>query len=103
MIDPKYADDITWLAVANSSVSSNMSNLKENIPPMLKKRSVTVNDTMTENFIILQQHPNGHKWRKCELLGSPIDTFKDIKCRKKPPLKTHESQEKGIPHSSPQQ
>ena len=37
IIDIKYADDTTWLTVSTSSVSSNISKLEENIPPMLKE------------------------------------------------------------------
>ena len=98
MIDPKYADDITWLAVSTPTTTANMTELEENIPPMLKEGNLTVNDTKTENFTIPQQQQEDPNWRKCKLLGSIIDTQEDIK-RRKGLLLTHMKAKKKIYHS----
>ncbi|XP_064646185.1 uncharacterized protein LOC135499369 [Lineus longissimus] len=75
-IDEQYADDINWITTAQHKRTE-----KEKIvPKQLKKRNLNVNETKTEKHTITR---NGNdEWKRCKLLGSLLDTEKDIKRRK---------------------
>ena len=75
-IDPKYADDISWATTAKHRVEQ----IKTITPPMLKKRNLLINDTKTEEFEISRK--GDCAWKSCKLLGSLLDTEKDINRRK---------------------
>ncbi len=77
-IDPKYADDISWISTSKDSID----NVKSTVPPLLKDANLTVNETKTEEFTIPQQSPDDPDWRNCKLLGSILDTENDITRRK---------------------
>ena len=75
-IDPKYADDISWATTARHRVE----NVKKTMPTTLRKRDLLVNDTKTEEHEISR---NGEEeWKSCKLLGSLLDTEKDVNRRK---------------------
>ena len=61
----------------------NHSQTKDNIettPSTIAKRNLVINESKTEEYEIIRQG-NG-KWKKCKLLGSLLDTEKDINRRK---------------------
>jgi len=75
-IAPKYADDITWVSTSNEYVEE----IKSKIPKKLKNRNLNINEGKTEEFKIGRLESN--EWKDCKLLGSKIDTQKDIERRK---------------------
>jgi len=90
-ISPKYADDITWASNDEKVIEM----VKKTVPPMLKEAKLKVNDSKTETYAAPQparknilkehsysKHPEENEWKKCKLLGSFIDTERDIKHRK---------------------
>ena len=74
-IAPKYADDITWATVSKDKIER----VKETVPPKLKGRNLIINEEKTEEYIISKHH---NEWKDCKLLGSKLDTIKDIERRK---------------------
>ena len=74
-IDPKYADDITWATTAKQRITY----IKETTPSTLAKRNLVINESKTEEYEIIRQ--GNEKWKKCKLLGSLLDTEKDINRR----------------------
>ena len=75
-IDPKYADDISWANTAKQMITYN----KQTTPPTLAIRNMVINESKTEEYDIIRQC--NEKWNKCKLLGSLLDTEKDINRRK---------------------
>ena len=74
-IAPKYADDITW---AINSINK-INQIKETVPAKLRERHLIINDDKTEEFTI---NRSNDKWKDCKLLGSKLDSQKDIERRK---------------------
>ena len=74
-IAPKYADDITWATTSKSKIDQ----VKRTVPPKLLKRNLIINDDKTEEFTISK---SDQEWKNCKLLGSKLDTQKDIERRK---------------------
>ena len=79
-IDPKYADDISWATTAKQRITY----IKETTPSTLAKRNLVINESKTEYYEIIRQC--NEKWKKCKLLGSLLDTEKDINRRKILPI-----------------
>ena len=75
-IDPKYADDISFLRSEESKINQ----VERIIPAMLEESGLYVNKTKTEKYHISRQSPD-ESWRKCKYLGSLLDTNEDIKRR----------------------
>ena len=75
-IDPKYADDISWATTAKQRITY----IKETTPSTLAKRNLMINESKTEDYEIIRQ--GNEKWKNCKLLGSLLDTEKDINRRK---------------------
>ena len=48
-------------------------------PKVLLSRSLQVNNTKTEGYVINRENSN---WKNCKLLGSLLDTVEDMKRRK---------------------
>ena len=46
---------------------------------ILAKRNLVINESKTEEYEIIRQ--GNEKWKKCKLLGSLLDTEKDINRR----------------------
>ena len=76
-VDPKYADDITFVRTDESK----MNQIERVIPEMLEQNNLLVNTTKTEKYEISRISDNS--WKKCKLLGSLLDTKEDIKRRKR--------------------
>ncbi len=75
-IEPKYADDITWITTAKHKINL----VKETIPETLQARDLEVNKTKTEEYEISRDSDD--QWKSCKILGSLLDTEKDINRRK---------------------
>ena len=75
-VDPKYADDITFVQTDESK----MNQIERVVPEMLEQNNLFVNTTKTEKYEISRISDNS--WKKCKLLGSLLDTKEDIKRRK---------------------
>ena len=73
-IELVYVDDLSKLASDQNDIRSYEHNVEEN----LGKKGLKVNKNKTENYISRQNH----KWKKCKLLGTLLDTEEDIKRRK---------------------
>ena len=76
-IDPKYADDLGWVSI----IKDRTQKLKADMPPTLKKRNLTVNETKTEEFEIGRDLEDNWK-EDFKYLGSLVDTANDIQNRK---------------------
>ena len=63
-IDPKYADDISYL----TTLKERNEKIEEDIPPMLEERSLFVNKDKTETETITRNGDEG--WKKVKFLGS---------------------------------
>ena len=74
-IDQHYADDISKI----TSSKSNIDKMKSELPTVLKSRQLIINDSKTEEYIVSKRN---HDWRTCKLLGSLLDTERDIERRK---------------------
>ena len=108
-IDPKYADDITYVTTCKSLIED----LKKTTPQRLKDYNLSANETKTEEYeapdrrpapppppppekppenltlwssldwiLPPQTKPPEPRWRECKLLGSKIGTENDIRNRK---------------------
>ena len=80
IIEPKYADDITYVSTSKAYID----NTQETIPQKLKLYNLGVNLSKTEKYTV-PDPPNTttkESWKSCKLLGSIIDTENDIKRRK---------------------
>ena len=73
-IDPKYADDLTFIR----SDKSQMRNVKRAIPQMLSDGNLEENKSEREDYDIPSTDDS---WKKCKFLGSMIDTENDFKNR----------------------
>ena len=71
----QYADDICKVSTDYNSIQR----FKNEIPKLLTKRDITINESKTEEYEI---NKNSHDWKKCKYLGSMLDTSEDIKRRK---------------------
>ena len=74
-IDQHYADDISKI----TSSKSNIDKMKSELPTVLKSRQLIINDSKTEEYIVSKRN---HDWRTYKLLGSLLDTERDIERRK---------------------
>ena len=90
-ITPKYADDVTWATTDMNVITE----IESTVPAMLTNYELQVNISKTEKFAIpskereplLCEHsysrkPDEDEWKNMKLLGSFIDTDKDIAHRK---------------------
>ena len=75
-INPQYADDITWASTAKCRID----HIKETIPGKLEERNLQINESKTEEYNIEQK--GNEAWKECKILGSLLDTEKDINRRK---------------------
>ena len=75
VIDPKYADDITFIR----SHQTKTNQIKRILPGMLEKGNLLENQTKREEYHI---PGNDNTWKTCKLLGSLMDTESDINRRK---------------------
>ena len=73
-LDPKYADDITFIR----SHQSKMNKVKRVLPEMLADGNLQENKTKREEYVV----PGDHSWKNCKCLGSLLDTETDIVRRK---------------------
>ncbi len=75
-LDQQYADDISW-----ASTSKNvLENIESTVPKTLKSRNLFVNKSKTEKYSISRN--SSEDWKNCKLVGSKLDTVKDIANRK---------------------
>ena len=74
-IDPKYSDDINFVR----SWYPKINQLKREVPEMLKNDNLIVNKSKTEEYSI--GIDGDDKWKRCKILGSLLDTEKDIERR----------------------
>ena len=72
-LDPKYADDITFIR----SHPSKMNKVKRIIPEMLANGNLQENKTKREYMV-----PGDNNWKHCKCLGTLLDTKTDIHRRK---------------------
>ena len=75
-IDMQYADDLTDI----NSEEERHNQKKDLITQKLKPRNLTINSSKTEEYEVRYKGPE--EWKDCKLLGSKIDTDKDIVRRK---------------------
>ena len=75
-IDPKYADDITFIRSEETKINI----VERVIPPMLLENGLYINKSKTEKFHVSKYGDN--KWKSCKYLGSLLGTEEDIKRRK---------------------
>ena len=76
IIDQQYADDIGYV----TNITGKTETLRREIPKIIKKRNLFVNDAKTESYDIKRK--GNEDWKKCKYLGSLLDTENDIKRRK---------------------
>ena len=88
VLDPKYADDTSWLTNGDYQI---IENIKNKIPNILKERGLIINKDKTEEYQIKYtpipkkneiQNSKDWEWKKCKILGSLIDTTEDFRRRK---------------------
>ena len=75
-IDPKYADDITFIRSEEVKINQ----VERVIPPMLLEEGLYINKSKTEKFHINKYGDS--KWKSCKYLGSLLGIEADIKRRK---------------------
>ena len=76
-MDPKYANDITFVRTDESKINQ----VERLMPEMLKESNLYVNLTKTEKYTV-SRTSNGSWKKKCKLLCSLLDSDEDIKRRK---------------------
>ena len=76
-VDPKYADDITFVRTVESKINQ----VERLMPEMLKENNLYINPMKTEKYTISRTSNSSWK-KKCKLFGSLLDSDKDIICRK---------------------
>ena len=76
-IDQQYADDISRISTSISAIGK----MKDELPAKLAQRGLKINESKTEEYTIKRANCD-NRWRDCKLLGSLLDTQKDIKRRK---------------------
>ena len=75
-IDQQYADDIGFISTGKHLLKKT----EKELPIILKKRNLFINQQKTENYEIFNHcHDN---WKNCKYLGSFLDTEKDFERRK---------------------
>ena len=75
-IDPKYADDITYLTTSKERNEK----IEEDVPLMLQERDLFVNKDKTETEVVSRGGTT--EWKNIKFLGSLLDTESDITRRK---------------------
>ena len=75
-LDPKYADDITYIR----SHISEINKIKRILPSILAEGNLIENKSKREEYYV---PGSGEKWKACKCLGSFIDTEMDIQNRKR--------------------
>ena len=75
-IDPKYADDITFICSEKAKINQ----VERVLPSMLSEEGLYINKSKTEKYHISKC--SNTKWKSCKYLGSLIGTEEDIKRRK---------------------
>ena len=76
-LDQQYADDISW-----ASTSTNiLENIEKTVPSVLQERNLFVNSSKTEKYTVTNDASKS-EWKDCKLVGSKLDTERDIKHRK---------------------
>ena len=75
-IDPKYADDITFIR----SDRSKMNQIKRMMPETLLEQGRFINKSKTEKYHI--SRTSDTQWRSCKYLGSLLGTEEDVMRRK---------------------
>ena len=74
LIPLQYVDNICWLGI---NCSHQIEQIKAEIPSILERRNLKINETKTEEFKISKQ---GDKlWQKCKYLGTLLDTNEVLK------------------------
>ena len=73
-LDPKYADDITFIR----SHPSKMNKVKRIIPEMLANGNLQENKRKRKEYMV----PGDNNWKHCKCLGTLLDTETDIQRRK---------------------
>ena len=68
----QYADNICKVSTDYNSIQR----FKDEIPTLLTKRDITINESKTEEYKI---NKNSRDWKKCKYLSSMLDTSEDIK------------------------
>ena len=86
-IDPKYADDITYIR----SLQTKINQAERLIPPMLEEEGLFVNKSKTEKYHA--SLTSSTEWKKCKCLGSLLGTEEDIKRRKGLTISSYNSYE----------
>ena len=76
ILEQLYADDISEL----SSNEQYLENKLEQLPKLLAENGLLINHDKTEKYTISRTSET--TWKKCKLLGTLLDTSKDIKRRK---------------------
>ena len=76
-IEVQYADDLGWI----TNKEKYTTNVKENIPNILKEGNLEINPSKTEELKI--QHNSEDKWKKTKYLGTLLDMEADFRRRKK--------------------
>ena len=71
----KYADDINFLRTEKAKINQ----IKRVLPPKLKSKHLDINQDKTEEYSI---GIGEDKWKGCKILGSLLDTEKDINRRR---------------------
>ena len=75
-IQPKFADDITWATTGKFRTVY----IENTLPETLKRRDLEINKTKTEKHSVSRKTDDS--WKDCKLLGTLLDTEKDINRRK---------------------
>ena len=75
VIDPKYAEDISFISTDETKVTQ----VKRLLSDLLKKGNLIENESNRKEFRIPDEKD---LWKKCRCLGSIMDTESDINCRK---------------------
>ena len=75
-IDPKYADDITFIRFEEAKINQ----VERAVPSMLCEEGLYINQGKTEKYHMSKCSYT--KWKSCKYLGSLIGTEEDFKKRK---------------------
>ena len=74
-LDPKYADDVTYIRSHESKINK----IKRLLPSMLQEGNLIENSSKREEYNIPSER---NEWKLCKCLGSLLDTEADIQRRK---------------------